>query len=147
MLKITSSAFDNHGEIPRKYTCYGENINPPLNISNVPKETKSFVILMQNLSSPSGRWINWLTWNIEPQNTSIEENANLKWATVGLNSHKEYGYSGPCSSNQKHEFQIMVFALKDMLILENEASLDELIFAMEDYVLTQGVITFYSCAS
>ena len=147
MLKITSPAFENHAEIPKKYTCYGENISPPLNISNVPDGAQSFVLIMQNLSSPKGRWINWLVWNLEAAHTFIPENSNLEWSTIGLNSYKEYGYSGPCPSNQKHEFQIMVFALKDMLILDKEASIDELIFAMEDYVLTQGEITFYSCAS
>ena len=147
MLKITSPAFKNLSELPKKYTCYGENISPHLNISNAPENTKSFVVIMQNLSSPSGRWVNWLLWNVESQHTFIPENSNLEWSTIGLNSYKEYGYSGPCPSNEKHEFQIMIYALSDVLFLDKEASVDEVIYAMEKITLTQGSITFYASAS
>ena len=147
MLKITSTAFENHGKLPKKYTCYGDNINPPINISNVPDGTKSFVLIMQNLSSPNGRWINWIVWNIEAVHTFIPEKSSLDWSLVGLNSYKEYGYSGPCPSNEKHEFQLMVFALSDMLYIDKNSSIDELLFEMEDITLTQGMITFYASAS
>lgn len=147
MLKITSPAVENHGLLPLKYSCYGENISPPLNISNAPSNTKSFVIIMQNLSSPKGRWINWLLWNVEAVHTFIPENSKLDWSTIGLNSYKEYGYSGPCPSNEKHEFQIMVFALSEMLFVDDDASIDEILFAMEDITLSQGILTFYASAS
>jgi len=40
-LKLSSPAFQNGGEIPKKYSCDGANVNPPLTIENVPSNTKS----------------------------------------------------------------------------------------------------------
>jgi len=143
MLKISSPAFEANGDIPKKYTCYGDNISPPLVIRNVPEGTLSFVIIMQNLSSPSGRWVNWLMWNVEAYNTNISENCKLEWSTTGLNSHLEYSYAGPCPSNEKHEYQIAVYALKDKLFADKDSGLDEILYEMEDITLSQGILTFY----
>ena len=59
-LKLTSSAFDNNKRIPNKYSCNGSNINPPLNISGVPKEAKSLVLIMDDPDAPMGNWLHWM---------------------------------------------------------------------------------------
>jgi len=47
-MKLTSNAFENEGKIPSKYTCDGENVSPQLTISDVPAETKSLVLIMDD---------------------------------------------------------------------------------------------------
>ena len=63
-MKITSSAFQNNKLIPNKYTCLGENLSPPLEFSNIPKNAKTLVLIMDDPDAPSGTFTHWLVWNI-----------------------------------------------------------------------------------
>ncbi len=63
-LKITSSAFEEGGMIPKKYTCDGENVSPPLSWSNSPSGTKSFALICDDPDAPAGIWVHWVVYNI-----------------------------------------------------------------------------------
>jgi len=41
-MKVTSPAFGNDDFIPKKYTCQGDDVNPPLAIENVPVGAKAW---------------------------------------------------------------------------------------------------------
>lgn len=58
--KLESTAFANNQSIPRKYTCDGENLSPPLKWENPPKGTKSFVLIMEDPDAPHGVWDHWI---------------------------------------------------------------------------------------
>jgi Phosphatidylethanolamine-binding protein len=51
---LTSSAFTEGAAIPKKYTCDGENISPPLSWSGAPDYTKSFILMLEDLDAPTG---------------------------------------------------------------------------------------------
>ncbi|HLB95795.1 MAG TPA: YbhB/YbcL family Raf kinase inhibitor-like protein [Patescibacteria group bacterium] len=74
-MKILSSAFLHHQLIPAKYTCDGENINPPLAFADVPEGAKSLVLIMDDPDAPMGTWVHWVVWNINPKATNIAENS------------------------------------------------------------------------
>ena len=63
-LKITS-VFENNERIPERYTCEGENINPPLHIENIPKEAKTLSIIVDDPDAPAGIFVHWVIFNIE----------------------------------------------------------------------------------
>lgn len=67
-LVVTSPAFKNNQLIPRKYTCDGEDVNPPLNIDGTPQGTKSLVLIIDDPDAPMRIWDHWIVWNI-PQKT------------------------------------------------------------------------------
>ena len=50
-LKVTSKSFENKGELPNKYTGYGDNISPHFYWENAPKETKSFAMIFSDIDS------------------------------------------------------------------------------------------------
>jgi hypothetical protein len=50
-LDITSSAFEDNGELPKQYTCDGANISPPLEWQNVPAKAAALVLIMIDDSS------------------------------------------------------------------------------------------------
>ena len=125
-LEITSEAFNDRTYIPIKYTCDGENVNPPLTIHNIPLETKSLVLIVDDPDALSGVCVHWIVWNIPPS-------GKIKEKTVpgieGINDFKKHNYSGPCPPSGTHRYFFKVYALNDLIELEqpvNSADLDKL---------------------
>ena len=135
---ISTPAFKNGENIPSKYTCDGENINPPLEISGVPTGTKSLVLIMDDPDSPSGTWLHWSVWNISPQTTEIPENSVPAGAKEGLTSFGEIGYGGPCPHSGKHRYFFRLYALDSKLDLPQGASRTELEQAMAGHILAEA---------
>lgn len=121
-LFLASPAFDENGFIPEKYTCDGENINPPFVIKNIPSETKSLAIVVNDPDAPSGNFIHWVIWNINPQESKIQEGILPNGAVEGVNDFGNIGYGGPCPPDGVHHYQFRLFALSKKLSLSRGAS-------------------------
>ena len=52
MIKISSLAIAKGERIPAKYTCDGDNVNPPLEISGVPATAQSLVLTVDDPDAP-----------------------------------------------------------------------------------------------
>jgi len=134
-MKLTSSAFEHNQKIPSQYTCDGENINPPLTISDVPQNAKSLVLIMDDPDAPSGDWVHWTAWNIAPQTTEIAENSTPAGAVEGLTSFGKPGYGGPCPPSGEHRYFFKIYALDINLDLTPKNDKRELLQAMEGHIL------------
>lgn len=135
LLKIDSPAFKNEEPIPSQYTCEGENINPPLTIGEIPGETKSLALIMEDPDAPNGTFDHWLVWNI-PVTGSIGEKSNQ--GIAGINDFGKSGYGGPCPPTGTHRYFFRVYALDVELDLEADASKKMLLEAIDDHVLAMG---------
>jgi phosphatidylethanolamine-binding protein (PEBP) family uncharacterized protein len=62
-ITVTSPAFQAGGTIPEKFTCKGENQNPPLQFGGIPKEAKSLVLIVDDPDAPGGLFTHWLVWS------------------------------------------------------------------------------------
>ena len=109
-MKITSSAFQEGGNIPSKFTCDGSDTSPPLQITGVPSEAKSLVLIADDPDAPSGLFTHWLVWNIPPQTNSIAEGSAPK-GVQGTNDFGKSGYKGPCPPPGTHRYSFKIFAL------------------------------------
>jgi Raf kinase inhibitor-like YbhB/YbcL family protein len=136
-LIVSSLAFEDGGNIPSKYTCEGEDINPPLEVDNLPEETKTLAIIVEDPDAPNGTFDHWLVWNIPPRNP-IEENRTP--GVTGTNSAKKTGYYGPCPPSGIHRYFFYVFALNESLDLKEGADKQQLRDAIEKHVLAIGVL-------
>ncbi len=136
-LIVSSIAFEDGGNIPSKYTCEGEDINPPLEVDNLPEETKTLAIIVEDPDAPNGTFDHWLAWNIPPENP-IEENRTA--GITGTNSAKKTGYYGPCPPSGIHRYFFYVFALNESLDLKEGADKQQLREAIEKHVLAIGVL-------
>lgn len=134
-LIVTSSAFARNSLVPAKYTCDGDNINPPLNIEGVPKDARSLVLIVEDPDAPSGLWIHWVVWNIPPT-TSIRENSvpGIERVTAG----RMPSYSGPCPPFGTHRYFFKVYALDSRLDLGTGSQKKDVEAAMEGHVLAKG---------
>lgn len=136
-LKITSTAFENSGNIPPKYTCDGEDVNPPLSVENIPAEAKSLAIIFDDPDAPAGTWTHWTVWNIEPASIIAEANAP-KGSTEGETSFGETGYGGPCPHSGSHRYFFKVYALDTKLDLPPKSSISELAEAIKGHTVAYG---------
>lgn len=136
-MKITSSAFQEGGNIPKKFTCDGSNTSPPLQITGVPSEARSLVLIVDDPDAPSGLFTHWLIWNIPPQISSISEGSAPK-GVHGTNDFGKSDYKGPCPPPGTHRYSFRVFALDRELELRGGAKRSQVDAAMKGHVIAQG---------
>lgn len=101
-LSIKSPSFEPNELIPKKYTCDGQDINPPLTIEGTPKEAKTLVLIVDDPDAPSGTFDHWIVWNILPSTSKIGENTVP--GTEGMNGARQMGYFGPCPPSGTHRY-------------------------------------------
>ena len=135
-LSIKSPAFKPNNLIPKKYTCDGENTNPPLTIEGTPKETKTLVLLMDDPDAPSGTFDHWVVWNIPPSTSKIGEHTVP--GMEGLSSAREHGYHGPCPPSGTHRYFFKVYALDSELSLRAGSRKKDVEEAMQGHILAKG---------
>jgi Raf kinase inhibitor-like YbhB/YbcL family protein len=138
-MRLTSSAFVEGGIIPKKYTCEGENISPPLLIEDIPEETDSLVLILDDPDSPGDTWSHWLIWNINPGQTEFEEGKTPPGVIEGTTSFGTPGYGGPCPHNdQTHHYRFKLYALSSVLnSLDPTSRQQDLESAMSNCIIDQ----------
>jgi len=134
-MRIESSAFENGGVIPSKYTCDGENISPSLQFFDVPENTKSLMLICDDPDSPTGTWNHWSIWNIDPTISEIGERGVPEGAMQGITSFGGIGYGGPCPHGGMHRYFFRLYALDTVLDLPKGSAKNELLSAMEGHVI------------
>ena len=129
---LTSTAFSPHEEIPAKYTCQGEDINPPLAVAGIPEGTKSLALIMDDPDAPGGNWNHWLVYNIAPT-SEIKENS-----VPGTQTRNDFGrvnYGGPCPPSGTHRYFFKLYALDAVLVFKGAPSKEALEKAMQGHIL------------
>lgn len=140
-IKLTSPAFSDNGNIPGKFTCQGEDVNPQLDIEGVPAEAKSIVLIMDDPDAPMGTWDHWVVFNIAPDTTTIAENSIPSEATQGKNSWGNSEWGGPCPPSGTHRYVFKLYALDTTLSLDHSAAKGDVEGAMQGHVLAQATLT------
>jgi Raf kinase inhibitor-like YbhB/YbcL family protein len=134
-ISVTSTAFTNNGMIPSKYSCEGDNTNPPLAISHLPANTKTLALICHDPDAPrEGGFTHWVMWNINPNEPVTE---NFKGATQGANGTGKPGYIGMCPPSGTHHYHFMVYALDTKLNLDKSTDKAALETAMKGHILSQ----------
>jgi Raf kinase inhibitor-like YbhB/YbcL family protein len=137
-MKITSSAFQEGGTIPEKFSKNGQNANPGLRIEGVPAEAKSLALIVDDPDAPRGLFTHWLVWNIDPKTTEIGENDVPKGAVQGTNDFPGQHYDGPQPPSGTHRYYFKIFALDQTLNLKPSAKRREVDVALKGHVIGQG---------
>lgn len=142
-LSLTSPAFPAGGEIPRKYTCDGDDVSPPLEWGAPPPGTRSLALIMDDPDAPVGTWDHWLVYNLPADVRGLAEGVVVDSKTGamgrhGKNSWGNLGYGGPCPPGGQHRYFFRVYALDTMLDLATGANKAQLLAAMAGHVLAQG---------
>lgn len=136
-MRLASSAFGHNQPIPSKYTCDGDNINPPLSISDVTSGAKSLVLIMDDPDAPSGTWAHWTVWSIDPKTSEIAENSVPSNSVEGITNFGTAGYGPPCPPSGTHRYVFKLYALDTTLTLTPQSTKEDLEKAVKAHVLDQ----------
>ncbi|HEU4718304.1 MAG TPA: YbhB/YbcL family Raf kinase inhibitor-like protein [Bacteroidia bacterium] len=138
-LEVKSPAFSDRTIIPPVYTHDGRNINPPLTIGNIPHETKSLALIIEDPDAPrKTSFVHWLMWNIPPAPEIVED------SVPGFQGKNDFGnlrYDGPAPPSGTHRYFFKVYALDSLLKLKAGASRSELEKTMATHIIGYGDLT------
>ena len=145
-LKLTSSAFEDGGEIPRECGYKNGNGKPPFTISGVPSEAKSLVIIMDDpdaMEAVGKVWVHWIIWNIYPACTEISADARPFASKEGTNDFGIVGYGGPAPPDKRHTYIFKLYALDTELPkrISNVSTKADVEKAMEGHIIEQATLT------
>ena len=138
-IALGSSAFETGATIPRKYTCDGENVSPPLRWSSVPTATKVLALIADDPDAPGGTWSHWVIYDLPPNATALGENmpkteSLTNGAKQGVNDFQQVGYGGPCPpSGPAHRYFFRLYALDRILELKPKANRQQLLAAIQGH--------------
>lgn len=122
-ISMTSPAFQNEGLIPKKYSCYGANISPPLSWKDAPIGTKSFVLTIDDIDSKKGPMNHWVLYNIPSEIDHLDEATPLPTnAAAANNSWGKAEYTGPCPASGLHRYVFTLYAVDALLDFTSDVS-------------------------
>lgn len=144
VMKLSSSAFANGAEIPRRYTCEGTDVSPPLAWTGAPTGVRSFALIVDDPDAPDPAapkmtWVHWVVYNIPPTVNNIAEGASIlpPGTLEGINDWKRARYGGPCPPIGRHRYFFKLYALDTMLPPLRQATKDALLNAMTKHVMAE----------
>ncbi len=146
-MQINSSAFSDGDAIPRRFTCDGENLSPPLHWSGAPTETLSFALLCDDPDAPAGTWRHWAVYDLAADRTDLPEGAGRrgggKTLRQAVNDFGDAAYGGPCPprGHGPHHYHFRLLALStDHLGVGPEASCRDVNRQARKYLIAESVL-------
>jgi hypothetical protein len=114
-MHITSTVFQDGEEIPKEHSYDGGNQNPPLTFSEVPREAKSLVLIVEDPDAPSGTFTHWILYNMSPATLQIPKGQLPLETQQATNDFGQIGYGGPKPPSGTHRYAFKLFALDTTL--------------------------------
>jgi len=142
-MELTSSAFAEGTEIPKKYTCDAEDISPPLSWTAPPQGTASLVLICDDPDAPVGTWVHWVLYGLPADARHLAEGVppteiTAGGAKQGRNDFGRIGYGGPCPPRgPAHRYFFKLYAVDMDLTLGPGATKAEVLKAIEGHVLAE----------
>ncbi len=146
-LTLTSTAFEQKGEIPKTYTCEGDDVSPPLAWSAPPKGTRSLALVLDDPDAPDPAaprmtWVHWVLYNLPPEAAALPAGVRKEQlppgAREGRNDWKRTGYGGPCPPIGRHRYFHKLYALDVVLPDLGSLTKQALEQAMEGHVIVRA---------
>ncbi|MDT8428386.1 MAG: YbhB/YbcL family Raf kinase inhibitor-like protein [Pseudomonadales bacterium] len=151
--QVTSTAFNNHGTVPLKYSAYGENVSPQLSWSTLPEGTVQLALIMDDPIAPTPQpFVHWVAYNIPATATELPEglnkdiqvsgHASLAGMINGVNGIRQTGYFGPRppADGKLHAYHYRFYALDAALDLPEGLNKEALLEAIEGHIIGTGML-------
>jgi Raf kinase inhibitor-like YbhB/YbcL family protein len=143
-MRLTSTAFEHGGVIPRDHTCEGSDRSPPLVIHDVPKEAKSLALIVDDPDAPDPKapkrtWVHWVLFNLPPNARNLSDGGDdFPGALEGRNDWNKTAYGGPCPPVGRHRYFFKLYALDVVLTDLQAPTKAALESAMQGHIVAQA---------
>lgn len=144
-LRISSPSFADGERIPERHTRDHANLSPPLDWRDAPRETQSFVLVVEDVDAPHGSFYHWAMYDIPSGRTHLDEGAGRRGTEThhGANSWGNPSYDGPLppvgSGVHRYHFRIAALDVPNLTIAPAERA-ERVWRAAQDHVLAQAEI-------
>jgi Raf kinase inhibitor-like YbhB/YbcL family protein len=140
-LRVTSTAFDDGATIPRRFTCDGANISPPLAFTQHPKGARELALVVYDPDADN--FVHWSLVRISPQTALIRTGRVPPGAIQTKNSFGDEKYGGPCppEDDKPHRYVFALYALSKALDLDADSSPEDVRHAIADAATGRGTLT------
>jgi Raf kinase inhibitor-like YbhB/YbcL family protein len=145
-ISLTSPAFQYGSPIPKRYSCEGDDVSPPLRWTGTPVGARTLAVVCDDPDAPRGTWVHWVLYNLSSDAVELAEAVPSlpelpSGARHGRNSGGDVAYGGPCPPPGKpHRYFFRLYALDISLNLHAGATKEELEQAIDQHVLGQGTL-------
>jgi Raf kinase inhibitor-like YbhB/YbcL family protein len=136
-MEITSPEFRNNEFLPLDVGYNFKNVNPELNIANIPAGTKSMVLIVDDPDAPRATWVHWVMYDM-PVVEKIGRGDSF--GKQGVNDYKTKNYGGPCPPSGTHRYFFKLYALDKMLDLKDGLDKKSVEKAMEGHIIEEAEI-------
>ena len=144
-MQFSSNAFSDGETIPRRFTCDGQDLSPPLEWSGVPVQARSVAIICDDPDAPGGTWHHWAVYDIPTDQSGLSEGAAQHGGGIAfkqaINDFGRQGYGGPCPPHRHgpHHYHFRILALSlAHLSLGNKPSCADVERAARKHVLAEA---------
>ncbi len=146
-LTLSSPAFTADAEIPRRYTCDGDDQSPPLDWSGVPEQASSLVLIVDDPDAPDPAaprmtWVHWVLFNLPADSSglpeAVKDDGLPEGTQQGVNDWGRTGYGGPCPPIGRHRYFHKLYVLDSVLTQLKHPTKAQLEAAMQGHVLEQA---------
>jgi len=149
VITVSSPAFPSNGAIPAIYSEYVQGVSFPLDWTEGPHGTQSYMIIMEDPDATMPQpFVHWVVWNVPVGVTDLREGLQEKeilfdppYLRQGVTSRGNVGYLGPRppEGDPAHEYHVQVFALDAVLDVPiSGANRDDILAAASGHVLARG---------
>jgi Raf kinase inhibitor-like YbhB/YbcL family protein len=127
-IALTSPAFRDGGMMPKRFTCDGRQVSPPLRWSGVPPSAKQLLLTMEDPDAPNGTFVHWIVARLPAATRGFAQGRVPAGAVQLQQSFGERRYGGPCppEDDPPHHYVLTLYALDHKLALADTDSPDEI---------------------
>ena len=126
----SAPGFEYDGVLPTRFTCDGDGVSPPFEVSRVPGATEALAVTAETDGGPLDEPVFWSVWNVPPETERIsaavpptETVPSLGGARQGRPEGGTVGYNPPCPPRgATFEYRFQVYALGESLSVDGGAT-------------------------
>jgi Raf kinase inhibitor-like YbhB/YbcL family protein len=140
---LSSPEFSAGAAIPRRYTCDGDDVSPPLAWDGAPQDAVSLALIVDDPDAHG--FVHWVVFNLD---ASASGGLQAGWSDEGefqgANSFGRIGYGGPCPPSGTHRYDFRLLALDTLLDLSGAPTADRVFAAAAGHILGEARLSgFY----
>jgi Raf kinase inhibitor-like YbhB/YbcL family protein len=137
-LLLSSPAIHPGGAIPKRYTCDGRDVSPPLRWTAPPAGARSLALRVYDVDA---RFTHWIAWGISTRSRGLR--MGQRPPKQGRNDFGRVGYGGPCPpAGERHRYVFVLYALAKPLVVPAGSSAGAFAAGLRAaHVLAQTTVT------